>query len=164
MTIVQNAFMLFYAIFWGVLLTTASSFRPFGIDGFTKGGSAAKSNFIRFVCALFIFNIGPALWFIVLLKYVVPEVKYEVLDLKACLAILAAASASLSVFSFLNFGYALFCAEPLANSIYTPDELKELKQDKPKQIQATSSCCFSLLGLLYIVLFLMLALGLRCCS
>ncbi|MDY6952978.1 MAG: hypothetical protein SWE60_15820 [Thermodesulfobacteriota bacterium] len=146
----KSAFAVFYAIFWGALLSPMGKFGPFGIAGFTKGGSAALKNAFRFLLGLAILNLLPAAWFFVLIRSdsVVP-------DATTAPAFLAAVLAALSVFSFVNFGYACFGARPWAECIYTEDELKELETNKV--LEGVPSMHFFWLGLFYIVVFPMLA-------
>jgi hypothetical protein len=151
----QTALLAFYAIFWGVLLPVMGKFRPFGIDGFSKEGSAPKvKNLIRFGCALLILNIGPAGWFTFLLDYVLPDKKTP---------IFAAAIASLSVFGFLNFGYAFFGAKPYVEWLYTKDEFDELSRpnettdDRKILLEKAPSKSFIRLGLFNLCAFSALA-------
>ena len=139
--------MVFYAIFWGVLLPIISKFSPFGINGFNKGWDAAKKNFLRFALAIVILNILPAIWLIILLKWVVS-------DDKTLLAIFVAAISSISVFGFLNWGYAVFGTKLCVNYLYTPTEFTNLKIN----FEDASSRSLFLLGLIYFLMFPMLGI------
>jgi len=105
-----------------------SKFAPFGIKGFIKGkGSAARrKNILRLIVAVGVLNLGPAVWFlfVLYLDLVVPP------KASAVPAFFAAALAALSVFLFLNFGYAFFGAKPWAKKLYTEDEIKEPEEKR----------------------------------
>ena len=113
----KEVFLLFYAVFWGVLLPSAGKFEPFNIDDLISGDCAAKvKNLKRFGCAILMLNIFPVLWFFILLNWIVPDGKITLLTA------LADGFASLSIFFFLNLGYCTFRARHFARGRYTPEE------------------------------------------
>ncbi len=148
----KAAFAAFYAIFWGVVLASARDFRPFSIDGFSNGREAAWKNTKRLLAGILILNVFPALWFIHLIKsdLVVPQ------DDDTRPAILAAAFAALSVFAFLNLGYAFFGDSGLAPNFHT--------QEEPKDKDPKKTVCFVCLAGFYILFFPILAMHIRCLS
>lgn len=153
----KSAFMFFYAIFWSVLLPPMGKFSPFGISGLTKGGRAAWKNVMRFVCGVLILNLAPAGWFFFLLRcdLVVPKGN-------SAPAILASVFAALSVFSFVNLGYAIFGALPCAEVFYTQDELDDMKSRNV--LENTPSSHLAFLALFYILVFPMLAMLVGRCA
>lgn len=95
-------------------------------------------------------NVFPAMWFFLVLYWdLVPKAR-------TAPAFLAAAFAAVSVFSFVNFGYALFGARPLAEYLYTPDEINDLAEKKV--LEENHSCHFILLAVIYLLLFPLLAM------
>ncbi len=149
----KDAFAAFYAIFWGVVLASMGKFGPFDIYGLTKGGEKAKKNRKKFALGFTILNVLPALWFVILLKW-----DFLVPNNNTRPAILAAASAALSVFAFLNCGYAVFGAKPWVEKLYTEDELQELESKKNFEFERTPSKYFFRLAITYIVVFPTLAI------
>jgi len=149
----KDAFAAFYAIFWGVVLASMRTLGPFRIDGFSNGRDAATKNIKRFLWGLLILNVCPAAWFVVLIKcdWFVPEGK-------TAPAILTAAFAALSVFAFLNFGYARFGTESAVEKLYTQDEFKKLNERKKLKFEEPPSRHFFILAIIYIVFFPTLAM------
>ncbi len=142
----KTAFAAFYAVFWAALLVPMGKFSPFGIDGFRKGTEARLKNLARFAAGIMILNVFPAIWFAFLFKCdsVVPKTD-------SASAFIAAAITAISVFSFVNLGYAVFGAKPCVNYLHTKDELKEPKLKNA--LEKVHSGWFVLLALLYFVTF-----------
>lgn len=147
----KTAFLFFYAIFWSVLLPPMGKFSPFGIGGFMKGRQAALKNTLRFLIALLTLNLFPAGWLFLLLSCdsVVPKAN-------TAPAILAGVFAALSVFSFVNLGYAFFGSRPWAELLYAQAELKDI--ESKAVFDKTPSKHLALLALFYIVVFPILAI------
>jgi hypothetical protein len=142
----QIAFAAFYAIFWAALLAPMGKYSLYGIDGFGKGKEAALKNIARFLLGIVILNVLPAVWFAILFKCETVVSKTDTAP-----ALIAAAIAAMSVFSFVNLGYAFFGAKPWVEYLHTKDELKDPKFKKV--LEKVHSGQLAFLALIYIVVF-----------
>ena len=113
----KEALPIFYAIFWGVQLSTQSRFSPFGIAGFSiREPYAPIKNLLRYVLSILFLNVLPAILFLLLYNFIIPDKNNGSSIICACIA-------SLPVFAFGYCLTAILNCKKLRNRLYSCTEI-----------------------------------------